>query len=267
MNLAIAGFSLGGAALIALLWERTRSARRLREQRSRTEQLERTDRLRDDMVATISHQLKTPLTSVLGYASLIKRKHGSLSAEQLREYVDVIESQAMRVTRLVEDLLQTTRIEHPQGIQRTQLDLVAILRAAAQEIGDARGRTVDILTPQADLDVWGDRGALEHVIGNLLDNAVKYSEGGTPITVEVSDGEGEVAVTVRDHGIGIEPDELPWIFERFRRARSAPRSSASVGLGLFIVRNLVAAHGGRVWADSEPGKGTTVGFTLPRRRR
>jgi two-component system, OmpR family, sensor histidine kinase KdpD len=127
------------------------------------------------------------------------------------------------------------------------------------------GRPVEVTIPQELPIVYGDRSAVEHVLANLLDNAVKYSEEGTAIDVTVEPVEDEVHISVSDRGPGIPGEMLSDVFDRYRRADGAP-SSGGVGLGLFIVRSLIQGHGGRVWADNRPGGGATVTFALPLRR-
>jgi signal transduction histidine kinase len=226
------------------------------------------DRALDDLrevIAVITHQLKTPLTSLLGYTSVLRRKAEQITPEQQREYIGVIEEQAGKILHLVEELLASSRVPSGGVLQRKPLDVGAIARDVASEFATTRHRSIDVTAPMHDLGLYGDRAAIEHVLGNLLDNAVKYSSEGSPIEVEVEEGEGEVMVSVRDEGIGIGPDDLERIFERFERG-GGPTSRGSAGLGLYIVRNLVDVHGGRVWAESELTKGTTITFTLPLRR-
>ncbi|MCA1830808.1 MAG: HAMP domain-containing histidine kinase [Actinobacteria bacterium] len=218
-----------------------------------------------EVIAMVTHQLKTPLTSLLGYASVLRRKAEQLTTEQQQEYIGVIEEQAGRILKLVEELLASARLETAKGLQRKPLDLAGLARDIGAEFATARDREISVDAPSKDLGLFGDPGALEHVIGNLLDNAIKYSDPGSAVVVVVSEGEGEVFVSVSDEGRGIDREQLELIFERYHRA-SDEGSKGSAGLGLYIVRNLVAAHGGRVWAESEVGKGTVVTFSLPRRR-
>ena len=258
-------FLVLSVAIIAFVIEREfvyrRSLRRLSAEQHRLVELDRT---RADIVANVTHELKTPLTSLLGYAQLLRRKSEDLEPQERTEYVDVIERQAQRVLHLIEGLLQSSRLEGGLGrLERRPLDLSALVRAIAEETSVARGRRITVAAPQEDLGVFGDPTAIEHVITNILDNALKYSTGDIDITLH--EGEGEVLLSVRDTGSGISDDELPYIFERFRQAQNAT-GNGSVGLGLYIVRNLVEAHGGRVLVESEEGKGSTFTVALPRRR-
>ena len=129
----------------------------------------------------------------------------------------------------------------------------------------AKTHTLAFEVPDRDLGLYGDPTAIEHVLTNLLENAIKYSDPGTEIRLSVEESEPEILISVSDHGQGIPAEDLPFIFERFRQAEGVLHSRASVGLGLYIVRSLVTAHGGRIWAESTEGTGTTFTIALPRR--
>jgi signal transduction histidine kinase len=252
-----------------LIAERERAAAlhaHLQQEQAVALRLSEVDRARADVVATITHELKTPLTSLLGYASILRKRADTLSSDQRAEFVGVIETQGQRILRLIEDLLQSTRLEAGIGrLQRVPLDLAGIVRLVSHEISTGRQRNIKVDAPDHDLGLFGDPAAMEHVVTNLIDNALKYSSADTSVTVTIFGGEGEVLFTVADEGVGIDPSDLPTIFERFQQASNA-RGRASVGLGLYIVHSLVHAQGGRVWVDSEVGKGTTFTVALPRRR-
>ena len=239
---------------------------RLEQERNASERLEASDRMRADVVASVTHQLKTPLTSLLGYATILRKRADTLPLEQRDEFIGVIEEQGYRILGLIENLLQSTRVEAGLGrLQRVPVDLSGIVRAVAREMGTGRQRTIDVDLSPRELGLFGDPAAMEHIVTNLLDNALKYSEPSTVVRAAVFEGDGEVLLTVSDEGMGIAADELPQVFDRFRQASNA-RGHSSVGLGLYIVHNLVIAQGGRVWVDSELGKGTTFTVALPVRR-
>jgi signal transduction histidine kinase len=252
-----------------LLEERERALelhQHLQLERNASERLAETDRMRADVVASITHQLKTPLTSLLGYATILRKRADTLPAEQRDEFMEVIEDQGNRILGMIENLLQSTRVEAGLSrLQRVPIDLSQILRAVAREMGTGRQRIVEVEVPDRDLGLFGDPAAMEHVVTNLLDNALKYSAPDTVVRATVFEGEAQVVLTVVDEGVGIPAEDLPNVFERFRQASNA-RGASSVGLGLYIVHSLVVALGGRVWVESEPGKGTTVTVALPRRR-
>lgn len=255
-----------GLAVFAVMREYSghRLAQRLAQEHRVASNLAELDRMRGDAVASVTHELKTPLTSLLGYAMILRKRAADLSDKQRDDYVAVMQEQAERILRLIEELLQSSRLERGMGqLRRAPLDLPAVAERVAKELSATRGREILVQVPAHDLGLYGDEAAMEHVVTNLVDNALKYSSG--TVRVGLFEGDGEVLLTVADEGEGIEAQDLPHIFERFQQASNA-RGRASVGLGLYIVRNLVSAHGGRVWAESERGKGTTFTVALPRRR-
>lgn len=239
--------------------ERSKEIGELRREVERLREIQRT---RADAVAGVTHGLKTPLTSLLGYATILRRRHETMASDQRAHVIESMQDQAERIMRLIEELLRSSRADEAVPLQRVPVDLAEIARRVAGELGSARGRSIDVDVPDGDLGLYGDPPALEHVVVNLVDNALKYSDG--PVEVRVDGTDGAVVLTVRDHGRGIAPDDLPHVFDRFRQAANA-RGGSSVGLGLYIVRNLVHAHGGTVRADSDSGKGTTFTVSLPRR--
>ncbi|MGH2728318.1 MAG: sensor histidine kinase [Actinomycetota bacterium] len=225
------------------------------------------DRLKTDFVATITHELKTPLTSLLGYAQILRKRATELKPEQRDEFFQIMARQGERILRLIEELLQASRLEAGAAkLRREPLDLHAIAKGVVDDLSSiARSHELAFDVPDQDLGVYGDTTALEHVLTNLLENAIKYSAPDTTIRLTAEEQGNEIYIKVADQGQGIEPEDLPFIFERFRQAQGAGRTRTSVGLGLYIVRSLVTAHGGRVWADSKLGVGTTFTVALPRR--
>lgn len=217
-----------------------------------------------DSVATIAHELKTPLASILGYARMLRSGWDSLEPVRRDEFFAVVEQQGRRLQRMIEDLLECARSETgPTKLRREPVDVARVIRRAVATVaGLADHRRITVSVPGGDLGLYGDATALEHVVTNLLENAVKYTSDGTAVGVFVVEHPNEVRICVADEGPGIDPAELPYVFERFRRGSSDVNG---VGLGLHIVRNLVEAHNGRVWADSTVGEGTTFTVVLPRR--
>ncbi|MFY9587686.1 MAG: ATP-binding protein [Actinomycetota bacterium] len=225
------------------------------------------DRLKTDFIATTTHELKTPLTSLMGYAQILRKRSADLAPEQREEFFNIMARQGEKILRLIEELLQSSRIEAGASkLRREPLDLRSIAKDVESGLsGLAKTHTLHFDVPEGDLGLFGDPTALEHVFTNLLENALKYSEPGTEIRLTVEEDESEVMIKITDQGQGIDPEDLPHIFERFRQSNGKGRTRNSVGLGLYIVRSLVNAHGGRVWADSQLGKGTTFTIALPRR--
>ena len=239
-----------------------RLSKEVAELRREVRRLREVQRTRADAVASVTHGLKTPLTSLLGYATILRRRHDSMAGDQRAHVIEAMQDQAERIMRLIEELLRSSRADEALPLQRVPVDLAEIVRRVSGELGSTRGRPIDVDVPDDDLGLYGDPSALEHVVTNLVDNALKYSDG--PVEVRVDGTDGAVVLTVRDHGPGIAADDLPHSFDRFRQASNA-RGAGSVGLGLYIVRNLVQAHRGTVRADSDVGKGATFSVSLPRR--
>jgi signal transduction histidine kinase len=230
-----------------------------------SQNLSRNETLRKNMIADISHELRTPLAAQRGYLEALE--DGVIPFD--RESLGVLSRNNLLLSRLVEDLRQLALADagqlelHPQplDIGKALRETVAGFEHDIQE-KDVR---VDFALSHDLPSVKADPERLSQVVGNLVQNALAYSPRGGSILLEARrDGE-EVVVSVSDRGPGIEKAELPLIFERFHRVdRSRARESGGSGLGLSIARSLVEAHGGRMWAESEPGEGTTVSFTLPR---
>ena len=243
------------------------NAQAYRRERESVERLAELDRMKADFVATVTHELKTPLTSLLGYATILRKRAVELPAAQREEFFDIMQRQGERILRLIEELLQASRLEAgAPKLRREPLDLNAIAKEVEAGLSSmSKSHTIRFDVPDRDLGLYGDPTSLEHILTNLLENAIKYSAPGSEIRLAVQEDDTEVLIKVSDHGEGVDPEDLPHIFERFRQANGHGRTRTSVGLGLYIVRSLVTAHGGRVWADSTLGEGTTFTIALPRR--
>jgi signal transduction histidine kinase len=231
--------------------------------------LRRLEAVRRDFVANVSHELKTPLTSISGYAETLLEDTGEPADRSVTtRFLRVILDNARRMQHLVDDLLDLSRIESGHWQPRTAVTSVeTVAREAwagyaeqAQEQGVAFALDV---VPEA-ATVTADADALCQVLGNLFGNALRYTPAGGRITCRARPSRGGTMVSVVDTGAGIGREHLPRIFERFYRADpSRSRAAGGTGLGLSIVRHLVEAHGGRVSADSTLGQGTTIGCWFP----
>jgi signal transduction histidine kinase len=243
------------------------NARLFEREKEASAQLEALDASRREFLAVITHDLKAPLTAILGYVRLLRDLGGGATVEQTREFLKVVDEQGERMLDMLEQLIMATSLEEgAPALSRQPLDLAALVeQSVAAFRGVLRDRPVRVDLPEELPTVFGDASAVQHIMANLLDNAVKYSPEGTGIAVEVRPRPEEVRVTVSDQGPGIAAAELPHVFDRYRRGDGAGGGS-SVGLGLFIVRSLTEGHGGRVWADNAPGGGARVTFALPLRR-
>jgi two-component system phosphate regulon sensor histidine kinase PhoR len=229
-------------------------------------QLKQLERVRRDFVANVSHELRTPLAAIKGYAETLL-SNVDAPAETRTQFLSVIERHANRMSNLVTDLLELARLESDREVlAMTSIELALIVRRIADEFKPAiSARSLNFRTalPPSLPAVKADEGAVEQILHNLLDNAIKYTEPGGTITISAVAKEDEVQVSVADTGVGIARQHLERIFERFYRVDKArSRELGGTGLGLAIVKHLVQLHGGRVWAESEPGQGTIVHFTL-----
>jgi two-component system sensor histidine kinase KdpD len=243
------------------------NARMYQREREASVRLAELDTRRKEFLAVVSHDLKAPLTSILGYSRLLRDLGQKATEDQTREFTVIIEKQAGRMLQMIEQLLMATSVEQGAPIlSREPLDLERIVREEVSAFGGVlAGRPVEVSIADELPIVYGDRSAVEHILANLLDNAVKYSEAGTPVDVSVVPALEEVHVSVLDRGPGIPAELLTNVFDRYRRGDGSP-SAGGVGLGLFIVRSLTQGHGGRVWAENRDGGGASVTFTLPLRR-
>jgi len=239
----------------------------LESERAARAEAERASTLKDEFLATLSHELRTPLSAILGWVHLLRRKAGD--TPDLHRGIDVIERSTRAQTQLIEDLLDMSRITAGKlRLERQPLALAVVAEAALEAVRPAAvaaGVRLELVVEQAVPPVMGDAGRLQQVLQNLLTNAVKFSLGGSVVLLRLGAGQGWMRAEVVDEGVGIEPDFLPHVFDRFRQADgSTTRRFGGLGLGLAIVRHLVELHGGRVQAFSEgPGRGARFVVLLP----
>jgi PAS domain S-box-containing protein len=219
------------------------------------------ERLQRELLTVIGHELRNPLSSLRGYAQLMKRRQA-----YSERAVDIIVQQTDRLDRLIRDLTDMSRIEAGSlTVEPMSMDLVDVVYACAEQArGQDDGHEIRVDAPDAPIiGVW-DRGRLEEVVSNLLSNALKYSPDGGEVTVRVEQCDGTARVAVHDHGVGIPPSQLPQVFDRFYRIRETASTASGLGLGLSICKSLIEAHGGRIWAESDgAGHGSSFHFTLP----
>jgi len=253
----------GGVGIV----EDITAQRRIEEERARLlREAHAAIRVRDDFLTIASHELKTPLTPLSLRLANLERKlerGESVDPTALRH----ARQQLLRLTSLINDLLDTSRIEsgglalHPQP---TRLDaLVEHVIHVTERLYDGEHR-VHFHRPAQPLHVRGDPYRLEQVITNLVENALKYSPDGGPVHVSLEVRDSLALLSVSDHGIGIPADQQQHLFERYFRARNVPtRSYGGLGLGLYICRDIIERHGGRIWVESEVGRGSTFYVALP----
>ena len=242
------------------------------------------EKLKDEFVSVVSHELRTPLTSIKGFTQhLIRRidrrlrkahqeQNNIASAGDLPESYDlrslhIVQSQTEHLERLVNDLLDLSRVQWGNlNLQYTSFFLADVLAECVYSAQvSAEQHTIYLDIQVQDTKIVADQTRIGQVIGNILDNAVKYSPNGGQVTVQLGELDGDYLVNITDQGIGINPVYLDHIFERFYRLRnSASRQYSGIGLGLYVTRAIIERHGGRIWVTNNQGVGCTFSFTLPR---
>jgi len=242
-----------------------RLAEALDSQRSANATLEKLDRTKTEFLSIVSHEFRTALTGIQGFSELIR--DGGIEPEEIRAYGGYIFNDADRVNRLIGDMLDLDRME--SGRMSIRLADVDINDVVTDVITRAASGSAVIVEFKADLDprlpiVTGDRDRMVQVVSNLANNAVKYSPDGGIVTLSTRAEGGFALISVADTGLGIPPDEIGHVFERFRRVRSgAAQSIPGTGLGLTIVKQIVEMHGGKIWVESAVGHGSAFHFTIP----
>ncbi|MCX6028954.1 MAG: ATP-binding protein [Chloroflexi bacterium] len=250
------------ADLLALSIENTR----LREELEAVRSLSEANRLKAEVISTLAHELRTPLTSIKGYSTALLMEEASFGPETQREFLQIIDEECDVLQDLIHDLLESSIID--AGFLKLEVQPVLLSRlamAATEEFSHVsqRHRFVVDFPPRVPV-VDADPRRVTQVLRNLLDNAVKYSPDGGLIVVRGEVREREVVVSVADQGEGIAPEHLNRLFEKFFRIKSGlGRHVVGTGLGLPIARTIVESHGGRIWAESQLGRGTTLSFTIP----
>jgi signal transduction histidine kinase len=229
-------------------------------------QVQASHQLLKDFVANVSHDLRTPLTLISGYAGTVL-DGTARTREEVVESVEVIAAEARRMQRLVDDLLQLTRLE--SGLRRFEpgrLDMHELIERTVRRVAAARnGRVVNNLVPPDLPPAYVDEELIERALMNLIDNALTHTPNGGPVSVEAVSRGRWIEVSVRDSGVGIPAADVDRVFERFYRGdRGRSRNDGHSGLGLPIVKEIVEAHGGAVAVESREGVGSTFRFTVPK---
>jgi PAS domain S-box-containing protein len=225
-------------------------------------QLEEAGRLKDEFLSMASHELKTPITSIKIYSELVTRRP-EVAAKRLPELMATLNRQADQLVSLVDDLLEVSRLELGRmPIELRRLDLAALVRQVCKS-PQYDSRQLSCPPPDLSLMVEGDPVRLEQVLSNLLDNAVKYSPRGGPIWVRLEQGAGHALIEVEDRGIGIPPQHLPHVFKRFYKPGPQQAVYSGLGVGLYISKEIVERHRGRIWAESQEGQGSKFVVELP----
>ena len=233
----------------------------IEREREASRRLREVDRMRSDFLSTVSHELRTPLTAIKGFAEILVESWVSVPDDRKLEFVQRINNAGARLDYLIEDLLDFSRLE------RGQLKIVLEPHLVSGLVGETMRRAGSVMSNHAltvgvpdDLWVLADKTAFIRVLENLLTNAAKFAPPGTEITITAASENGEVLLSVRDHGVGIDGAHHDLVFERFHRVPETASSQPGTGIGLAIVKQFTEAQGGRVSLDSQPGHGST--FTL-----
>ncbi|MBI4260203.1 MAG: PAS domain S-box protein [Actinobacteria bacterium] len=238
----------------------------VREERAEVERLEGIERIREEVLATVSHDFRAPLTAIKGFVSTLIRHDGDIDATERREILSVVDRQSTRLGRMIDNLLTVSEVEagvHRRG-EACRVEVRTMLEEMAEESRILSTRhEIEVAVDEPGLAVTVDEDYFRRVLANLIDNAIKYSPEGGTVTLAARGAGPRVRLTVADEGPGIPPELLGRLFSRFGRLE-APRSRAtSTGLGLYIVRRLVEDMGGSVSVRSAPGEGTTFVIDLP----
>jgi signal transduction histidine kinase len=232
-------------------------------ERHTVDELRRLSALRADFVSLVSHELRSPMAAVIGSARTLQERWRELSAEQRAAFLALIADETQRLANLIGDVLDTPRIDAGTfSYSFADVDLAALVQELVATAAVAQDEVVVNAHVTPVPPIRGDRDRLRQVIGNLIDNAVKYSDEGGSVDVEVTAANGSVLVAVRDGGPGIPPDQQRVIFEKFGRA-STHTGKPGTGLGLYIARSIAEAHGGTLDVASTPGRGSTFILELP----
>ena len=242
------------------------------------------ERLKDDFVSVVSHELRTPLTAIKGYTQHLARRierrlrklrtdnQGSVPDSELPESYDlrslnIVQSQTEHLERLVNDLLDLSEVQWGQlNLHCETFYLADLLAESVRSVqASAEQHHISLEIKVRDTVVYADRARIGQVVGNILDNAVKYSPNGGPVSVFLQEQEDNYIVSVSDQGMGVSPEQFDHIFERFYRIHNtASQHFSGIGLGLYVAKAIIDRHGGHIWLSSNQGTGSVFHFTLPR---
>jgi signal transduction histidine kinase len=237
--------------------------------RERAEALEEADRVKTDFVANVSYELRTPLTSIGGFAELLAGGYAGKLTAKANDYVNAILESVERLSKLIDDVLDlTTGDARGVALEKERVDVAGLCRTAidtARSRADEKAQKLEVeIAPSAGF-VFGDARRLRESIEHVLQNAIAYTDRKGRISLTADGDEQQAVIRVRDNGTGISAADLPRVFNRFDRVLEAGvRGEAALGLGLPLTRQFIEAHGGSVELQSRKGRGTTVTLTIPR---
>lgn len=226
--------------------------------------LKKLDRIKSEFVTTVSHDLRSPLTAILGYVELISRA-GPVN-EQQAEFIRRVQFSVQSITTLITDLLDLGRIEAGFDTQKEPTHLALVVRYAVDGLrqqAEAKRHTLVLDVPENLPTIFANPPRIRQMLANLIDNAIRYMPEGGQVTVTARADDQLILITVHDNGLGIPPADQPYVFDKFYRASNTRQEYAGTGLGLSIVKSIVENHDGRIWLDSRPESGTTFTVVLP----
>jgi PAS domain S-box-containing protein len=231
-------------------------------------ELRNIERMKTDFVSTVSHELRTPLTSIKGFVrTLLDDTEGYYDGETRHEFYGIIDQECDRLTRLISDLLNVSRIEAGRPLQLNWQPVEVpqvVKKVVANQLSYTDRHQIQVEMDDDLPTITADQDKLDQILTNLLNNAIKYSPEGGTISLKVKRNGDKVTFDVSDPGIGIPPEHLPKVFQRFHRVDTGDtRKAGGTGIGLYLVKHLVEAHGGEIGVESEVGKGSTFSFSLP----
>ena len=240
--------------------------REITERKRAEAALHELDRMKSEFISSVSHELRTPLHSIAGFTKLMLQGKVPNPDDQ-REFLVIIDKQSGHLGKLIDNLLDVSRLESGRFETRKQrLSIKEPIHDAVHKLyglANEKGIVISENIPETLPEVEADRERLMQTMTNLLGNAIKFSPNGGSIIVKVEGRDSELLVEVADQGIGIPKKDIPHIFEKFYRAKDS-MSTGGAGLGLYITKQIVKAHGGRIWVESEINKGSTFYFTIPK---
>ena len=224
------------------------------------------EEIKSTFISVISHELKTPVALIKGYVGTLRREDANWDREIVKDSLAVIEEEADRLTGLIENLLDASRLQ-AGGLSISPSDVtlnVVADRIAKRLQTQSSIHTIIVDFPENFPMVSGDETRLEQVLSNLVANGIKYSPQGGEIHIRGQVRPTQVIICVSDQGPGVAPEDIPHIFDRFYRSSIAKRTTKGAGLGLYLARAVIEAHGGRIWVDPQPGQGGRICFSIPR---
>lgn len=253
--------AFGVALVVGSLVEAGRATKAYTSEKEETERLKEIDQMKTAFLAAVSHDLKNPLTAILGFSTTLERRLDRLPPERVLEFLGHITRSAHRLQKMVDDLLDMDRME--RGILQPNLsptDLPDLVRGIIEEI-DLAGHPITVTAD--DLTIEVDPPKVERIVENLITNAIKYTPAGTPIEVRIEPDKDGAMIAVEDRGPGIPGHLKKRIFEAFQRGPDAPNKAKGSGVGLSLVARFAELHGGRAWVEDRPGGGSSFRVYFP----